>query len=120
MPAAGCRDRRTGSYLLSAFSTSLRIRCVTQFDRVLPSFSASFLAAAAALGVEPAACVVVEDAAPGVAAAHAAGMQCVALVSTGRTAEELKAADLIVHSLNDLTPERIRQLIDGDLSRSRV
>ena len=46
------------------------------------------------LGVQPSRCVVVEDAPPGVEAAHAAGMRCVALVSTGRTAEELNIADL--------------------------
>ncbi|MER5776068.1 HAD family phosphatase [Streptomyces sp. NPDC002039] len=38
-----------------------------------------FLEAARRLGVEPADCVVVEDAAPGVRAAHAAGMECLAV-----------------------------------------
>ncbi|MFH8565404.1 HAD family hydrolase [Streptomyces sp. NPDC017988] len=38
-----------------------------------------FLAAAALLGAEPAECVVFEDAAPGAAAARAAGMRCVAV-----------------------------------------
>ncbi|GHH50081.1 HAD family hydrolase [Streptomyces candidus] len=38
-----------------------------------------FLAAAAALAAEPGHCVVFEDAAPGVAAAFAAGMRCVAI-----------------------------------------
>lgn len=38
-----------------------------------------FLEAARLLGVDPAACAVVEDAAPGVLAAHAAGMRCVAV-----------------------------------------
>ncbi|MEU3772565.1 HAD family phosphatase [Streptomyces sp. NPDC032472] len=38
-----------------------------------------FLEAARRLGVRPADCVVVEDAAPGVRAAHAAGMACVAV-----------------------------------------
>ena len=59
-------------------------------------------------------CVVVEDAPPGVTAAHAAGMRCVAVASTGRTTEELKAADLIVSSLEELTPDRIEQLIEKD------
>ncbi|GLP64448.1 hydrolase [Streptomyces sp. TUS-ST3] len=38
-----------------------------------------FLEAARRLGAAPADCVVLEDAAPGVAAAHAAGMRCVAI-----------------------------------------
>ncbi|MFJ3922972.1 HAD family hydrolase [Streptomyces sp. NPDC090022] len=38
-----------------------------------------FLEAARRLGADPADCVVVEDAAPGVRAAHAAGMECLAV-----------------------------------------
>lgn len=38
-----------------------------------------FLAAAELLGADPADCVVLEDAAPGAAAAHAAGMRCIAI-----------------------------------------
>jgi len=38
-----------------------------------------FLEAARRLGAEPADCVVLEDAAPGAEAAHAAGMRCVAV-----------------------------------------
>ena len=37
-----------------------------------------FLAAAAAEGIPPDACIVVEDSAPGIAAAEAAGMRCIA------------------------------------------
>jgi HAD superfamily hydrolase (TIGR01509 family) len=42
-----------------------------------------FLAAAAAARVEPAACLVVEDSRPGIAAARAAGMACVAYAPEG-------------------------------------
>ncbi|MEU9980683.1 HAD family phosphatase [Streptomyces sp. NPDC050856] len=45
-----------------------------------------FLEAARRLGVEPARCVVVEDAPPGAAAAHAAGMRCVAVPYVPATA----------------------------------
>ncbi len=38
-----------------------------------------FLAAARRLGAEPADCVVIEDSDPGVRAAHAAGMRCIAV-----------------------------------------
>jgi beta-phosphoglucomutase len=72
-----------------------------------------FRFAAERLGVAPARCVVVEDAPAGIAAARAAGMHSVGLVSTGRTAEELQAADLVVTSLQSLSPSTIRQLIDG-------
>ncbi|MFJ8884948.1 HAD family hydrolase [Streptomyces sp. NPDC102402] len=41
-----------------------------------------FLEAARRLGVAPDSCVVVEDAAPGVRAAHAAGMRCLAIPDT--------------------------------------
>ncbi|WP_329459145.1 HAD family hydrolase [Streptomyces sp. NBC_01497] len=40
-----------------------------------------FLEAARRLGVPPGACAVIEDSAPGVAAAHAAGMRCLAVPS---------------------------------------
>jgi len=70
-----------------------------------------FLVAAERLGVPPARCAVVEDAPAGVRAAHAAGMAAVALVSTGRTRESLGAADLVVDSLGELSPGRIRALL---------
>ena len=47
---------------------------------------ALFLAAATAEGVPAGACLVIEDSIPGVTAAHAAGMACLALVPEGDTA----------------------------------
>jgi beta-phosphoglucomutase len=70
-----------------------------------------FLLAAERLGVAPADCAVVEDAPVGIAAANAAGMASIALLSTGHTAESVKAAKLIVNSLRELSPERIARLI---------
>ena len=59
-----------------------------------------FLAAAAALDIAPARCVVVEDAPAGVAAARAGGMRCLAVRRAGqRDAPGLEAADLVVDSL---------------------
>ncbi|OHB66579.1 MAG: hypothetical protein A2V70_16160 [Planctomycetes bacterium RBG_13_63_9] len=72
-----------------------------------------FLIAASRLGVPPKCCVVVEDAPAGIAAASAAGMACIGLTSTGRTAESLAAADLIVGSLGELSAEVLRDLIAG-------
>jgi beta-phosphoglucomutase len=71
-----------------------------------------FLLAAEKLGVPPNRCAVVEDAPAGIAAAHAAGMVAIGLASTGRTAEELADAELVVQHLNELTPERIAGLIN--------
>ncbi|MEU2065123.1 HAD family phosphatase [Streptomyces sp. NPDC013455] len=57
-----------------------------------------FLAAARRLGAEPADCVVLEDAAPGAAAAHAAGMRCIAIpyVPAQADAPEFTTADLLL------------------------
>ncbi|MFG2874233.1 HAD family hydrolase [Streptomyces sp. NPDC048337] len=52
-----------------------------------------FLEAARRLGAEPADCVVVEDAAPGALAAHAAGMGCVAIPYVAETAHDAAFAD---------------------------
>jgi beta-phosphoglucomutase len=71
-----------------------------------------FLLAAERLGASPSRCVVIEDARPGIAAARAAGMAAVGLVSTGRTREELAAADLVVNSLNEISPEILGEVID--------
>lgn len=70
-----------------------------------------FLTAAERLAVAPARCVVIEDAAVGIAAARAAGMASVGFVSTGRSAAELAAADLVVARLAELTPQRLRGLL---------
>jgi beta-phosphoglucomutase len=71
-----------------------------------------FLIAAERLGVAPADCAVIEDAPVGIAAANAAGMTSIGLVSTGHTAESAAAAKLIVKSLRELSPERIGRLIE--------
>jgi len=71
-----------------------------------------FLTAAEKLGLPPARCAVVEDAPPGVEAANAAGMASIGLASTGRKPQDLAAADLVVESLEALTPEGIRGLIE--------
>jgi mannitol-1-/sugar-/sorbitol-6-phosphatase len=60
-----------------------------------------FLTAAARLGVDPARCIVVEDAPPGIDAAHAAGMPAVAVAST-YSSDALAAADIVIHSLSQL------------------
>jgi len=58
---------------------------------------------------------VVEDAAQGVQAAHAAGMKCVGFLSRGRTPEELAEADWLIHSLRELSPDRLQGMLEGRL-----
>jgi beta-phosphoglucomutase len=70
-----------------------------------------FLIAAQRLGVGPGRCVVVEDAALGIQAAHAAGMKAIGLASTGRTRKSLAAAELVVDRLAEITPATIRSLM---------
>ena len=81
-----------------------------------------YLRGAAALGVLPADCIVVEDAPIGATAARAAGMRLIALTTTHR-ADQLEPADLIVPDLTHLVvrtaertngaqPERRRLEID--------
>lgn len=77
-----------------------------------------FLTAARRLAVPPECCAVVEDAPVGIAAANAAGMASIALLSTGHTVESVSAAKLIVSSLNELNADRICRLI-GQLGTER-
>lgn len=68
-----------------------------------------FLVAAERLGVEPAACVVIEDAPAGIEAGNAASMRTIG-VATTRVPERLSAADLVVGSLED---ERVWRFVSG-------
>ena len=62
-----------------------------------------FLVAARKLELSPDRCVVVEDAVPGVAAANAANIPVIA-VTTSNPRYRLQHADLVVDSLEELTP----------------
>jgi beta-phosphoglucomutase len=72
-----------------------------------------FLVAAQRLGVPPKNCAVVEDAPVGIAAANAARMTSIALVSTGHTPESVGDAVLVVRSLRELSAPRIAGLIEA-------
>ncbi len=75
-----------------------------------------FLLAAERLNVAPARCAVIEDAPAGVAAANAAGMASVGLLSTGRTRDDLAAADAVVAALSEISPVMLQNLIDRKYS----
>jgi HAD superfamily hydrolase (TIGR01509 family) len=59
-----------------------------------------FLEAAARLGVEPAACIVIEDSAPGVAAGLAAGMTTVGILRDGTDPGALADAHRVLRTLS--------------------
>jgi HAD superfamily hydrolase (TIGR01509 family) len=69
-----------------------------------------FLTAASRMNIEPADCVVIEDAPGGVQAAKAAGAKCIA-VTNSTTAENLSEADLICDSLENVDLKTIKELI---------
>jgi beta-phosphoglucomutase len=69
-----------------------------------------FLKAAAELGVEPARCLVIEDAVAGVEAAQAGGMRCIA-VADERDLPGLCKAELMVQDLTEVTVKHIREFI---------
>ncbi|MGL4593876.1 MAG: HAD family hydrolase [Thermoguttaceae bacterium] len=71
-----------------------------------------FLTAAKRIGLPPNRCVVVEDAIVGIAAAHAGGMKCIGILSTGHDISDLKEADHIVYSLDEITPTLLNELIE--------
>jgi beta-phosphoglucomutase len=69
------------------------------------------------MGIPPGRCVVVEDAVPGIQAAHAAGMPCVAICSEGHTHEELSSAELVIDRFEQLTVEAMRALLAVNSSK---
>lgn len=68
-----------------------------------------YLTAARQLGVRPETCVAIEDSAPGLAAAHAAGMRTVGITTT-LPRERLRRADRIIDALSELSPELVLAL----------
>lgn len=90
-----------------------------QFDAVVHGMDVTrgkpdpqvFLLAAQRLDVPPARCAVVEDAPLGIRAARAAGMAAIGFPSTGRTKDQLAAADRLIDSLDRLTPAVVREVV---------
>jgi beta-phosphoglucomutase len=68
-----------------------------------------YLTAAKALGIDPAACVAIEDSAPGLAAARAAGMRTIGLTTTSPR-EVLVDADVIFDGLHQISAATIAKL----------
>jgi HAD superfamily hydrolase (TIGR01509 family) len=71
-----------------------------------------FLKAAAGLGTSPARSLVIEDAVAGIQAARAAGMRCIA-VAGERDLPGLRAADLVVRDLTEVSAGRVNSLLQA-------
>jgi HAD superfamily hydrolase (TIGR01509 family) len=76
-----------------------------------------YLEAARRLGVEPAESVAIEDSAPGIAAARAAGMRAIAIPHWLTALHDLSAADAMVAHAGELTLDLLRQIAVGAPSR---
>lgn len=86
------------------FGHRIRLRCTSLDEAAGKPDPAVYLTAARRLGVVPAVCLAFEDSAPGVAAAHAAGMRVVAVPDpAARTDPAFAAADLVLSSLEQLS-----------------
>ncbi|GAA3145780.1 HAD family phosphatase [Streptomyces rectiviolaceus] len=81
MAVASGSSRAAIEAILSGTGLDAHLTTVVSADEVAHGKPAPdvFLAAAALIGADPADCVVMEDAAPGATAAHAAGMRCIAI-----------------------------------------
>ena len=75
---------------------------------------AVFLLAAQLLNVEPAHCLVIEDAVAGVEAAKRAGMRCIA-VQTTNPAASLTRADAVIRDLTQLNESLLKRLFTHQL-----
>lgn len=71
-----------------------------------------FLLAASRMNIEPARCVVIEDAPNGAQAAKAAGAKCIA-VTNSASADKLQEADLVCDSLEQISLDMIQGLVDA-------
>jgi HAD superfamily hydrolase (TIGR01509 family) len=96
-----------------------RFQVVAGGDEVPAAKPAPFvyLLAARRLDVRPAACVALEDSEPGVRAAKAAGMGCIAVPSHITRGSDFSAADLVVQSLLDVTLDTIAQVAAREAGR---
>ena len=125
--AAACVERFAGVFPLGIASGSLKheIQAILRrggLDRHFKFIVASgdtpaskpapdpYRLAAELHGLAPAACVAIEDSRWGIESAKAAGLRCIG-VATTYPPGALAAADEVVASLEELTPELVRRLV---------
>lgn len=115
------RDLRQAGILIALGSASKNAPAILRRLQLTPLFDAIvdgsqvqrakpdpevFLLGAEKLGLDPACCIVFEDAAAGIQAAHSAGMKAIGI---GRP-EILREAELVVPGLADITVDTIMKL----------
>ncbi len=112
--ASGALHREIDAILRVAGLRTL-FRAIVGADDVRESKPAPepYLEAARALGVDPGACLAIEDSAGGLAAAVAAGMRTVAITTTSPR-PVLSAAERIIDRLEDFSPDLVRRLGGGE------
>jgi beta-phosphoglucomutase-like phosphatase (HAD superfamily) len=79
----------------------------TEFSKPAPD---PYIAATAVLHARPECSIAIEDTAAGLAAAKAAGLRCIGITTTFPAAR-LALADVVVHSMDEITPDLVRALI---------
>jgi mannitol-1-/sugar-/sorbitol-6-phosphatase len=109
---SGSRATATGRLLGAGLPIPRVLVCAEDVLHGKPSPDV-YLTAAVRLGVDPADCIVVEDAPAGIQAAHTAGMRVIALTTTHRR-EDL-AAEICARSLADISLGRVEHRADGAL-----
>ena len=77
-----------------------------------------YIEAARRLEADPAGSIAIEDSAPGIAAARAAGMTVIAIPHWLTATHDLSGADARVSHAGELTVDRLRQLLDSARSRA--
>lgn len=82
----------------------------TEVDRTKPAPDV-YLLALNRLRVDSAHAVAIEDSAPGIAAAVAAGLTCVALRTATTAAHDLRGTAAVVNSLREVTLDRLNALV---------
>ncbi|HWR01914.1 MAG TPA: beta-phosphoglucomutase family hydrolase [Chlorobaculum sp.] len=102
------------AYVLGLIGMESRFQAVVGAHQVLRGkpHPETFLKTAQLLGADPASCIVFEDALPGVEAAAAAGMNCIAVTTTNRP-EAFADFDNVIRIIDDfagLRPEELHAL----------
>jgi len=67
-----------------------------------------FIQSAKLANSQPAECIVIEDSQNGITSAKAAGMKCIGFDNPNSGVQDLRKADLVIHSFDELNAERIR------------
>jgi len=97
-------------FALRPFFTSVVTR--EDYSRAKPEPDA-FATAAASLGLPPARCAVIEDAAKGVRAAAAAGCPCIAFPHDYTADNDVGSARAVIGSLAELSEALVRRVLDA-------